>query len=77
MLACRVFGHRHRFEADGATLRWACERCGTAGGEKRYASPAEAQRFATAFDTPDSARTTSHFTLSTLPLWLARKLRRR
>jgi hypothetical protein len=77
VLACRVFGHRLRFEADGATMRWACERCGAPGGEKTYGSPEEAARYASAFDKPDSARTTSHVTLSTLPLRLLRKLRGR
>ncbi|HEU5363398.1 MAG TPA: hypothetical protein VFU56_08635 [Gaiellaceae bacterium] len=52
-LACRVFGHRYRFAAEGATMRWACERCGAPGGEKAYGSAAEAQRFARAFDRED------------------------
>lgn len=77
VLACRIFGHQHRFSADGPTMRWACERCGAAGGEKVYATAEEAARYASAFDTPDSARTTSHVTLSTLPLRLVRRLRRR
>jgi hypothetical protein len=52
-LSCRVFGHRYRFAADGETMRWACERCGAAGGEKTYASAAEAERYARAFDRED------------------------
>jgi hypothetical protein len=52
-LACRVFGHRYRFAADGATMRWTCERCGTLGGEKAYESPGDAERFARAFDRED------------------------
>jgi hypothetical protein len=72
---CRIFGHRQRFVADGSTMRWACERCGGAGGEKRYETAAEASRFASAFDRPDSANVGNHPTLSTIPLWLARKLR--
>jgi hypothetical protein len=53
MLACRVFGHRYRFAHEGATMRWACERCGAAGGEKEYGSAEEAARFARAFDRED------------------------
>ncbi|HET7138366.1 MAG TPA: DUF1660 family phage protein [Gaiellaceae bacterium] len=52
-LACRLFGHRYRFAADGATMRWACERCEAAGGEKTYGSAAEAMRYARAFDRED------------------------
>ena len=52
-LACRVFGHRFRFAAEGATMRWSCERCGLAGGEKTYASEAEADRYARALDRED------------------------
>jgi hypothetical protein len=52
-LACRIFGHRYRFAAEGETMRWTCGRCGTAGGEKTYASAAEAQRYARAFDRED------------------------
>jgi hypothetical protein len=53
MLACRVLGHRFRFSADGATMRWACARGCGAGGEKTYASPADAARYARAFDRED------------------------
>jgi hypothetical protein len=49
-LACRVFGHDFDFRADGPVVRWACARCGLVGGQKRYDSPAEAQRFAAHFD---------------------------
>ena len=52
-LSCRVLGHRYRFAAEGATMRWSCQRCGTAGGEKTYASAAEAARYARAFDRED------------------------
>ncbi|MDX6481922.1 MAG: hypothetical protein QOG85_2432 [Gaiellaceae bacterium] len=34
-------------------MRWTCERCGAAGGEKEYASPEEAAHFARAFDRED------------------------
>jgi hypothetical protein len=50
--ACSVLGHRYRFAADGATMRWRCERCGD-GGVKLYASTDEAVRYATAFDRED------------------------
>lgn len=53
MLACRAFGHRYRFRAEGETMTWACERCGAFGGSKTYASPEEAAQFAKAFDRED------------------------
>ncbi|MCW2968493.1 MAG: hypothetical protein JWM71_2265 [Solirubrobacteraceae bacterium] len=56
-------------------MRWACGRCGGAGGEKRYATAEEATRFAAAFDREDSSNVGNHPTLSTLPLWVAHKLR--
>ena len=53
MLGCRLFGHRYRFRADGATMRWTCERgCGV-GGSKEYATAAEAARYGAAFDRED------------------------
>jgi hypothetical protein len=55
VLACRLFGHRYRFTTDGPTMRWSCERCGFAGGEKTYVSAADATRFAAAFDREDRA----------------------
>ena len=53
MTSCRVFGHRYRFRAEGATMRWTCERCGFVGGEKTYATADEAARYARAFDRED------------------------
>ena len=53
MFACRVFGHRYRFQAEGPTMHWACERGCGAGGAKEYASADEAARFAAAFDHED------------------------
>jgi hypothetical protein len=53
MIACRVFGHRYRFRADGSTMAWACQRCGHAGGSKTYGSAEEARRYATALDHED------------------------
>jgi hypothetical protein len=49
---CRLAGHRYRFSAEGATMSWACQRCGE-GGEKTYESAAEATRYARAFDRED------------------------
>jgi hypothetical protein len=77
MLACRVMGHQVRFVTDGPTMRWSCERgCGE-GGEKTYATAAEAERYAAAFNVRDSDKAHNHPTLSTLPLWVVRKLRGR
>jgi hypothetical protein len=53
VLGCRVFGHRYRFSAEGNVMRWRCERCAAAGGEKSYADPAAARRYAEAFDRED------------------------
>ena len=55
MLRCRLAGHRHRFRAEGATMTWACERCGAIGGEKTYATARDARRYAAAFDRRDSS----------------------
>jgi hypothetical protein len=76
-LRCRLLGHRHRFWSEGETMHWACERgCGLSG-EKRYATATEAERFARAFDREDRGNLGRHPTLSTLPLWAIRRLRRR
>jgi hypothetical protein len=72
-LACRLFGHRFQFWADGDLMRWDCERqCGFAG-EKRYASEADARRYASAFDRRESDSLGKRPTLSLLPLWLGRR----
>jgi hypothetical protein len=74
VLACRVSGHRPRFFAEGATLRWECVRdCGQRG-EKRYESPEQAQRYARAFDREDREDTGRRPLLSLLPLGLARRV---
>jgi hypothetical protein len=53
VLSCRLLGHRFRFQAEGATMQWTCERgCGT-GGSKEYGSAEEAARYAAAFDRED------------------------
>jgi hypothetical protein len=78
---CRLLGHRYRFRAEGQVMRWACERCGTPGGEKTYATPAEAVRYARAFDREDRqdlGRRAPLIGLLPLRLWrLAKKLRSR
>ncbi|MGN6871205.1 MAG: hypothetical protein ACTHMY_22655 [Solirubrobacteraceae bacterium] len=53
MLRCRVLGHRFRFTASGSEMRWSCERGCGAGGAKRYATTADARRYAAAFDRED------------------------
>ena len=72
MRACRVLGHDHRFTTEGETMRWACRRCGE-GGSKAYATAADAQRYARAFDRRDAEKLGKRPLLSLLPLWLARK----
>jgi hypothetical protein len=76
-LACRVFGHRWRFTADDATMRWECERDCGAGGEKHYDSAEDAGRYARAFDRQDRSDIGRRPLLSLLPLGLARRLGRR
>jgi hypothetical protein len=77
MLACRLFGHRWRFWAEGRTMKWACQRCGVEN-RKQYASEADARRYARAFDREDSedlGKRAPFFAL--FPLRLARRARRR
>jgi hypothetical protein len=75
MLSCRVFGHRYRFGNEGATMRWACERCGGASGEKEYPTAEEARRFARAFDYDQRDSTGKRAPLfGLLPLQIGRKL---
>jgi hypothetical protein len=76
MLRCRLLGHRFRFGADGATMRWRCERGCGAGGEKRYATVAEAERYARGFER-DRAGTVGETALGALPLRLWRAIRGR
>jgi hypothetical protein len=77
MLSCRVKGHRMRFTAEGRVMRWACDRGCGAAGEKVYDDPADAARYAAAFDRRDSDRVGNHPTLSTLPVAMMRRLRGR
>jgi hypothetical protein len=59
-------------------MRWSCERCGALGGEKTYATGAEAARFAQAFDHEDRAELGRRAPLVGLfPLRLTWFLRRR
>ena len=77
-LSCRVLGHRYRFTSEGETMRWACEREGCdAGGAKRYATAAEAARFAAAFDVEDRRELGRRAPLGLLPLRLWRAWQRR
>jgi hypothetical protein len=77
VLACRALGHRFRFWSEGQVMRWECERCEQAGGEKEYASAADAARYALAFDREDrEALTRRPAMLSLLPLRLFQRLRR-
>jgi hypothetical protein len=75
MLRCRLLGHRLRFAADGATLRWRCVReCG-AEGARRYPTAAHARRYAEAFERESAAglgRRAPPFGL--LPLRLVRRV---
>jgi hypothetical protein len=77
MVACRVFGHRYRFEADGRTMRWTCQRGCGARGQKMYPTAADAHRYASAFDREDRADMGRRAPLiGLLPLRIWRTLRR-
>jgi hypothetical protein len=72
-LGCTVFGHRVRFWTEGETMRWACERdCGL-DGAKTYESPAQAARYAAAFDREAADDLGRRAPLSLLPLRLIRR----
>jgi len=76
-LACQVFGHRPAFRPDGNVMRWECDRCGDPGGAKEYATAAEAQRYATAFNKRDADSLGTRAPLiGLLPLRIWRWLRR-
>jgi hypothetical protein len=77
MLRCRALGHRYRFSSDGATMRWDCERGCGAGGSKRYAFAADAERYARAFDRDDRRELGRRAPVGLLPLRMFRWLRRR
>jgi len=72
MLSCRLLGHRFRFNSDGPTMRWACERGCGAGGEKRYATADDAARYARALDREDRQDLGRRAPVGLLPLRLIR-----
>ena len=77
MVACRIFGHRYRFQADGRTMRWTCQRGCGAGGEKIYPNAGDARRYASAFDREDREQLGRRAPLiGLLPLRIWRALRR-
>jgi hypothetical protein len=76
VLACRVLGHRRR-RADGATLRWERARGCGATGSKPYTTGEQAQRYARTFNRRDDDELGRRPLISLLPLWLARRGRRR
>jgi hypothetical protein len=76
-LSCRVLGHRHRFTSEGPMMRWACERGCGAGGSKRYATAAEADRYARAFDREDRRDLGRRAPVGLLPMRLTRAVRSR
>jgi hypothetical protein len=78
MLACRVFGHRYRFSAEGRTMTFRCQRGCGAGGTREYASPEAAARYARAFDREDREDLGRRAPLiGMLPLRAARALQKR
>lgn len=76
MLTCRIFGHRWRFSADGATMRWRCERGCGAEGTKLYDSSKQAARYAAEFDLEDRNEIGRRSPYGMLPLRLLRRTRR-
>jgi hypothetical protein len=77
MLRCRLLGHRFRFTSEGEFMRWRCARGCGAGGDKRYASADDAERYARAFDREDREDLGRRAPLiGLLPLRLARAFRR-
>jgi hypothetical protein len=73
-VACRVFGHRPQFWAEGSTLHWRCVRdCGDEGGTREYASPDDARRIAAALDIEDREDIGRRPILSLMPLKLAKR----
>ncbi|MET7602590.1 hypothetical protein ABZS96_08655 [Streptomyces avermitilis] len=56
VLRCRLVGRRFRFQSEGATMRWRCERGCGAHGSKRYPSAEDAERHARAVDHEDAER---------------------
>ncbi|HET8977720.1 MAG TPA: hypothetical protein VFN87_06145 [Solirubrobacteraceae bacterium] len=78
MLRCRIFGHRYRFRAEDNVMVWECQRGCGAGDRKTYPTPADARRYADAFDREDSADLGRRAPLiGLLPLRIWRALRSR
>jgi hypothetical protein len=73
-IRCRVLGHCFRFDNDGTTMRWNCERGCGAGGFKRYGSADDARRYAAAFDRADRGDLGRRAPLGLLPLRLVRAI---
>ncbi|GAB3553150.1 hypothetical protein [Actinopolyspora lacussalsi] len=70
-----MLGHRYRFRAVDAELRWHCERGCGAGASKRYPTAELAARYATALDREDRAALGERAPLiGLLPLRLWRSL---
>jgi hypothetical protein len=69
-LSCSLFGHRLRFAAADAVMRWECERCGGARGEKAYESPQLAARYAAALAVDPRGAAHRRPLVSALPLAL-------
>ncbi len=75
--ACRVFGHRPEFHANGSAMSWQCRRCGGAAGAKQYPTAQAAARYADAFNRRDSDDLGKRAPLiGLLPLRLWRRFRR-
>jgi hypothetical protein len=77
MLSCCLLGHRYRFSSDGVTLLWTCERGCGAGGERRYGTAEQADRYARAFDREDRADLGRRAPLALFPIRLGTAGRRR
>lgn len=70
---CAALGHRVRFWTEGASMLWDCERdCGF-GGSKEYETPADAARYAHAFDREDADDLGRRAPASLIPLRLIRR----
>jgi hypothetical protein len=77
-LRCRLLGHRFRFSASGPVMSWTCQRGCGAGGEKRYRTAGDAERYAAAFDREDRDDLGRRAPLvAGLPLRIWRAMRRR
>jgi hypothetical protein len=77
MLRCAVLGHHHRFVADGATLRWHCDRCGAPLGARHYDNASLARRYARALEGEAETRLGRRaLPFGLLPLRLLQRLRR-